>query len=165
MEGLIEAFHIDARLMIAQGFNFAIVLFILYFFALKPLIRKMEERSAKIEEGLKNASEMDARIAGLEKEREEVIAEARKEGLALVAEMKAQAEKEREQTKAKAQSEVEALLVDAKAGIANMREEMIADVKDEAAVIVADVTKKVLADVMTADVDAKLIKKHLEGLK
>jgi len=55
MDSLISTFHIDWHLIVAQAINFAIVLVVLYFFALKPLKKLMEERGATIEGGLENA--------------------------------------------------------------------------------------------------------------
>ncbi len=49
MESLIETFHLDIKLIIAQAFNFAIVAFVIYFFALKPIFKLMDKRSNKIE--------------------------------------------------------------------------------------------------------------------
>ena len=37
MEGLVETFHLDIKLLVAQSINFLVVLAVLYFFALKPL--------------------------------------------------------------------------------------------------------------------------------
>ena len=55
MEEIIKTFHIDWKLLIAQAVNFAIVVFALYKFAYKPLLKTMNERTAKIEQGLKDA--------------------------------------------------------------------------------------------------------------
>ncbi len=55
MDSIIETFHIDWKIMIAQAFNFGVVFVVLYFFALKPLVKIMKERTEKIEKGISDA--------------------------------------------------------------------------------------------------------------
>ena len=55
MESIISTFHIDWKIIIAQGINFGVVFAVLYFFALKPLNKLMAERTEKIAKGIKDA--------------------------------------------------------------------------------------------------------------
>ncbi len=59
MDSLVETFHLDVKLLIAQVINFAIVFLVLYYFALKPLLNVMNDRSAKIEKSLEDAKEIE----------------------------------------------------------------------------------------------------------
>ena len=49
MDTIIESFHVDFKLLIAQAINFLIVFLVLYYFVFKPLLKVMKERSEKIE--------------------------------------------------------------------------------------------------------------------
>ena len=55
MESIINTFHVDFKIIIAQIFNFGIVFIVLYIYALKPLSKLMKERSEKIETGINDA--------------------------------------------------------------------------------------------------------------
>ena len=46
---------IDIKLLTAQVINFALLLLILRRFAYQPMLQLMDERSARIEQGLKDA--------------------------------------------------------------------------------------------------------------
>jgi len=55
MDSIINTFHIDWKIIIAQAINFGVVFTVLYIFALKPLSKLMSERSEKIETGINDA--------------------------------------------------------------------------------------------------------------
>ena len=55
MESIIETFHIDWKIIIAQAINFGVVFVVLYIFALKPLSKLMAERSERISKGIEDA--------------------------------------------------------------------------------------------------------------
>ena len=59
MESIIKTFHIDWKLMIAQIINFAIVVGIIWYFAIRPLIKKMTERTKTIEKSLEDAKKIE----------------------------------------------------------------------------------------------------------
>lgn len=71
MESIIETFHIDWKIIIAQAVNFGIVFTVLYIFALKPLAKLMAERSEKIKKGLTDAQESSELLQKAAKEYEE----------------------------------------------------------------------------------------------
>src|SRR3989344_3540657 len=74
MNGFIETFHIDWRLMIAQLFNFGIVFLAFYLLAAKPLRKLMKERGEEIETGLQNAKAgMEMIQKAKEKDEEEYV--------------------------------------------------------------------------------------------
>jgi len=59
MEELISTFHIEWQLIIAQLVNFAIVLFVLWKFAYNPILKTLNDRTKKIEKGVKDAEDAD----------------------------------------------------------------------------------------------------------
>ena len=54
MDSIINTFHIDWKIIIAQAVNFGIVFVVLYIFALKPLNKLMAERAEKIKKGVED---------------------------------------------------------------------------------------------------------------
>lgn len=78
MNSLIEVFHIDWKLLVAQAVNFAVVFSALYFFILKPLFKTMKERAEKIEKGLKDSEQFDNDLKELQEKRGHILSEAQK---------------------------------------------------------------------------------------
>ena len=68
MGSLIETFHIDVKLIIAQIINFAIVFSVLYWLAFKPLAKVMAERSGKIEKSLLDAKKIEEKLSQAKEE-------------------------------------------------------------------------------------------------
>ena len=102
MEEIIKTFHIDWKLLVAQAVNFAIVVFALYKFAYKPLLKSMNERTAKIEQGLKNAELSQQELAKAETGRKEEIIKAKKEARKIIEEAMEQANENQEKIVASA---------------------------------------------------------------
>ena len=66
MQTFVEKFGIDWKLMIAQLINFAIVFFILRAFVYKPVLKLLDKRRQKIEDGLAFAEKSKAELASIE---------------------------------------------------------------------------------------------------
>ena len=86
MQSIIATFHIDWKIIIAQGINFAVVFFILYMYALKPLNKLMAERAERIAKGIEDAKKSNELLQQTAREYEQntiklgrVSAEAQKE--------------------------------------------------------------------------------------
>lgn len=159
MDSFIETFHIDWKILIAQAINFAIVLAILYFFALKPLKNVMNERTRTIEKGLEDAKHNALLISSTQKEYEEVITRARAEAHTLFQEGKRDAEEKKVEMMEKAQSEVEAIIASGKKTLESEKAKMIEEAKGEIVSLVVAATEKVLKDQGDKSVNEKAIKK------
>ena len=78
MEQLIQAFGIDARLILIQVVNFGLLMAALTYLLYKPVLKMLHDRQEKIAQGLKDAEE--AGLARLEatEENKGIIATANK---------------------------------------------------------------------------------------
>ena len=159
MDSLISIFHLDLGLFIAQLVNFAIVFFVLYFFAFKPLVKIMAERSAKIDKSLKDADETARRLAAVSREREEIIAAAKQQANVLIEEADKRGDKRREEIIAKAKEEVGQIINQEKAQLSREKSETLREIKKEVAELVILSVEKVLGEKMNSDKDGALIKK------
>ncbi len=107
MEALIEAFDVNWVGLVFQVVNFLLLLYVLNRLLFKPLLGRMDERSAKIERGLEDA-EAAARDRELaHAEREAAVAEARREAAEMIARATKIAEDARTEIVAEARSEAE----------------------------------------------------------
>jgi len=79
MEQLIEAFGIDAKLIVVQIINFTILVAVLSYFLYKPVLKVLADREEKIKQGIKDAEAAAAAKAAAEDEKQAVLSAAHKE--------------------------------------------------------------------------------------
>ncbi len=161
MGDLIETFHIDFRLLVAQAINFAIVFAVLYFFALKPLMKIMQERTGKIEKSLDDARAIDEKLAQTREEYNVVMANAKKEAAEILEKAKQAAEEKKKETVAKAKEEIGSIINQEKAKMQHEKAQTLKEIKKEAADLVVASLHKILGEGVDAKKDKELIKKLL----
>ena len=161
MDQLISTFHIDAKLLIAQAVNFGLVVFVLYKFAYKPLLRHMNDRSAIIEKGLDDAKKAQEELENTKKFQEEKIQEAKTEAKKIFEDAQKQADKNKNETIASAKQAAEKVVIKAKEQIAFEKERMLKEVKEEVLSLVIMATEKVLEQKVDGKIDDDLIKKSI----
>jgi F-type H+-transporting ATPase subunit b len=165
MDGIIEAFHLDVKLLMAQIINFTIVLAVLYKFAYQPLLKVMNERTGKIEKGLKDAQKAQEQLEKAEKNRDEKITEAKKEARDLLEKAREIAEKNREEILNKTKQDSKILIGNAKETIEAEKDKMIKEVRQEIGKLTGIALEKVLEERQIGEADKKIIKKATEEIE
>ena len=165
MDELIKTFHIDWKLLLAQIINFGIVLFVLWRFALKPLMKVMEKRGKEIEKSLDDAKKIEENLARTEQEREEKILQAKKEASQIIEEARNQGQIQGHKLVENAKAEVQTVIAGAKEQIAQEKVKILSDIKSEVSGLVIETTKKVLSETMNENMDSKIIEKSLDKIK
>lgn len=158
MESLIETFHIDAKLLLAQIINFAVVFFVLYFFALKPLLGVMRERTKNIEKSLDDAKEIENTLNQTKAEYSIVIAGAKKEANKIIEKAAAAAEGKKKEIIDRAKEEVGQIINQEKAKIQAEKAKTLKEIKMEVADLVAVSLEKILGEKVDAKKDKEIIK-------
>jgi len=158
MDSLISTFHIDLNLFIAQLVNFAIVFSVLYFFAFKPLVKVMGERTEKIDKSLKDADEIEKRLSLAEKEQTEIINAAKKQANLIIEEADKRGEVRREEMLVRAKEEIGDLMNAQRATIDRDKAETLKQIKAEIAELVVMTVEKVLNEKMDSTKDQQIIK-------
>jgi len=146
MESLITTFHIDWKILIAQIINFAIVLLVLYLFALKPLKKLMEEREEKIKKGVTDANSNAELIEKTKQEYAAVINNARAEANELFKQGKKEAETKKAEIISSAQKEVDLMIIAGKKTLETEKAKIIEEAKKEIVELTVKATEKVLED-------------------
>jgi len=164
MESIIQTFHLDWKLFLAQVVNFAIVVFVLWRFAFKPLAKNLAERTKIIEKSLKQAKEIAEQREEMLKLREQAALEAQSEAKKIIDETVNKMKEYEEQVRIKTQNQAEIILTKAKADIEKEKEKMLSEVKQEAADLVVMALEKVLQEKVTGDLDRKLSEKAIKGI-
>jgi len=142
--------------LVAQMVNFGIVLFILWKFAYRPVLKVLEERRQKVSEAMVNAEKAREELARTEAQRQQVLAETNAQANKLIEEAREAAAKLREQETQKAIREAEQIVTKAREAAALERARMLADVKRELGRLVVATTSKVTGKVLTPEDQRRL---------
>jgi F-type H+-transporting ATPase subunit b len=144
MNSLIETFHIDATLILAQIINFLVVLAVLYYFAIKPLIKNMSERNNEIERGLKDAKKSEESLLRAKEEYQKMIKEARIEAGVIIEEAVNKGELKKQQAVKDAEESIENIIKKEKSILLKEREQIIEDIKEKTSDIVILAVEKII---------------------
>lgn len=113
MEQVIQAFGIDGRLIIIQAVNFGILLFALWYFLYTPVLRILDERQKKIEQGVQDADAAAEKLHAADTQKAELLTVAHGEAEEIVTRAKEFADKKGADIIAHAQEKGERALEDA----------------------------------------------------
>lgn len=122
---------IDLPLLIAFVINFVILFAVLSFLLYKPVLKMLDQRSAKIKEGLEHAEHMKEESARAEEMVRAQMEAGRKEGQALVAQAAEVGERVKEEARQEARREAETLIDRARLEIQKEREEAMEQLRAE----------------------------------
>ena len=123
---------------------FGIVFFLLAKFGFPIITDMVDERSAKIQQSLKDADEIEARMAAWKEEQAKMVEDTRRQQAAILknaTETKAQIVAD---AKAQAKAEADKILAEAKTQIAAEKESALRDVRKEIALLGVQVAEKIL---------------------
>ncbi len=165
METFVEKFGIDWKLMIAQLINFGIVFFILRAFAYKPILKLLDKRRQKIEEGLAFAEKSKAELASIEELKANEMKVAQTKAMAMVKDAEVSAGKVRDQIVAGGEVEREKLMAAGKALIGEQKNRMEKDVYEKATSLVEMALTKVLGKTNFKDEERKMISDTVSEIK
>ena len=145
MESIINTFHIDWKIIVAQAVNFAIVFAVLYFFALKPLNKLMAERSKKIVKGVHDAKHNFELLTTTKTEYEAALAKARAEAQNIFNEGRKKADAKRAEILEEAKTEVKIMIESGKKTLEAQKTKMVDEAREEIVSLAMEATRKVLA--------------------
>ena len=152
-------------MLIAQLVNFTVVVLVLWFFALKPLIKTMNNRSNEIAKGLDDAKEAADRLVKVEEDVKAKLNKTKVEAAKILEQAREQAEEGKQANMEKTKAELENLIKKAKQQIASEKDKMVSQAKDELAGVVVSSLEKILSSGLSKDLDKKYIDKVLKELK
>lgn len=165
MDELVKTFHIDWKLLIAQIINFAIVLGVLWYFALKPIMKLMNKRSSDIEKSLKDVQEIEKKLKQAESTKDKIVTEAKKESQIIMEKSYEEADKVREQKVLETRQEMENIVKKTKADLKAEKEKMVDEAKKQVADLVVEASSKIIEKNVDTDVNRKLIKDTIKQAK
>jgi F-type H+-transporting ATPase subunit b len=160
-----DKFGVDLPKLAFQIINFLLLLYLLNRFLFKRVFALLDERQARIKKGLEDAeaAARDREVARAE--REAAVAEARKEGQALVARATKMADDARNEILADARAEAEKLTSRARDEIGAEKERAIAELRTQVADLALDAAGKLVAAQMDAKTQRRLVEEFLAEVK
>lgn len=158
------SFGVDWQHLLAQLVNFLIVFWLLARFVFKPLVKKLDERSHKIDKSLKNAKAIEEKLRQTEEQSKAEIEKSRLRAAEIIANAQRLADKTEADMVRNAQASADKVIVQARKEIAGEKEKLLAEVREEAAGMIMLATEKIIKEKLDAKKDHELIKESLKNL-
>ena len=151
--------------LFAQAINFAIVLFVLWRLAYKPIFNMLETRRAKIAEGLANAEKIKAELAKTEADRQKILADAGDLANRIIAEARTAAARLAEQETQKAVTGAEQILIKAREAAGQERAATLAALKREVGRLVVQTSMTVTGKMLAPADQARLAEETQQQIR
>jgi len=158
----LEGLGINLPTLLAQLINFIILLLLLYFAAYKPIIRMLDQRSAKIKESMEQAEAIRQKTAQTEEEIKAQLEAARKEGQAIIAQATQIGDRLKEEAKKEARQEAEFLITKARTEIERERDEIVDELRKEFVDVAVTAAEKVLKETLDKERHRRIIEEVLK---
>lgn len=142
---MLTKFGVEWKYVVWQLVSFVIVLFVLYKFGIKPVSATMEERTRKIESGIKYAEEMQAKLTAAQQESAAIVKKSQVEASRIVDDARRTAKDYLDRQTQEASAKAGEMMVKAQQAIELEQKKMLADARSEIARLVVLTTERVLA--------------------
>jgi len=163
-EGAQEAlFQINLFWVIVSAINFLLFFVIIWSVAFKPVSKMLEDRKARIEQGLKDAEQARRDRENAEAERVATLAEARREANDILARAQKVAQETRDADLAATREELERIRARAAAEIEAEKVRALTEVRAEVADLALLAASRVVGETMTSERERRLVKEFLES--
>ena len=161
MGAFFEAFSVDVWKLGFQIVNFLILLYLLNRFLFKPVLARLDERGAKISQGLEDA-EAAARDRELARaERDAALSEARKEAAEMIARSTKIAEDSRNEILGAARTEAEKVTQRAREEITAEKDRAMAELRGSVADLALEAASRLMRTEMDSPTQRRLVEEFL----
>ncbi|MFL6588737.1 MAG: F0F1 ATP synthase subunit B [Chthoniobacterales bacterium] len=151
-----ETFGFDVWIFLSQVISFIIVALVLRRFAYRPILKVLEERRRRIEEGLINADKIKQQLAEAEQRHAEILAQANAQAQKMIDEARESAGLVAERKQQEAVVAAEQIMAKAREASAIEHERTMLELKRELGRLVVDTTAKVTGKVLTSEDQKRL---------
>jgi len=153
---VIQSLGIQWPKLLAQLFNFSLVLLVQWKFAYKPIFAMLDARQKKIAESVANADKILVQLAKTEADRQKALTEAGELANKIIADARAAAARVSEVETQKAIAAAEQIIAKAREAAAQDHARMLAELKREVGRLVVQTTTTVTGKVLNADDQRRL---------
>ena len=163
-EGAAEPlFQVNLFQVIIAAANAVVFLVIIWTFAFKPVSKMLDDRRARIEQGLKDAEQARKDRENAESERVATLAEARRESNEILARAQKVAQELRDTDIKATKDELERLRVRAAAEIEAEKTRAIGELRAEVADLALEAASRVIGETMTSERERRLVEEFLSS--
>jgi F-type H+-transporting ATPase subunit b len=155
-------FQVNLFQVIIASANFVVFLAILWQFALKPIAKILNDRKARIEEGLQDAEQARKDRESAESDRLAALQDARREANDILSRAQKLADESRERDLAAAREEVERVRSRATADLEAEKQRAINEIRAEVADLALLAAGRVVGETMTDDRQRRLVQEFLQ---
>lgn len=148
--------------LLAQIFNFLILVILLQKFLYKPILKALDERKKKIEEGFVFSQKTKEELEEAEKKKEEMIKKARNEAKQIIEEAKKSGKKLEKEIVEAGEKEALEISEKAKKTLEKERLEMAKQMERETVEVALAMVEKILRDILTEKDHQVIIEKKLK---
>jgi F-type H+-transporting ATPase subunit b len=154
-------FQINLFWVIAQAGSFLLFLVIVYLLGFRRISGVLEERRAKIEQGLRDADQARVDREQAASERLKVLGEARSEAEEILSRAQRVAEETRERDMAETRAQLEQMRERAAADITAEKDRALADVRNQVADLALAAAARVVGETMNTERERRLVEEFL----
>jgi F-type H+-transporting ATPase subunit b len=158
----VEALGINLPGLVAQIVNFGILLFLLWRFALPPLLRMLDERAQRVRESMERAEALQRQSQQTEVEVRERLQAAQREAQAIVTQATQAGQRLQEEARAEANRQAAATVARAQEEIRAERDSAIAALRQEFAGLTIRAAERVIQRELDPNAHRQLIEEVLE---
>jgi F-type H+-transporting ATPase subunit b len=149
--------------VIVSAANFLFFLFLIRVFAFGPVSRMLDDRRARIEQGLKDAEEARADRERASAERLSALTDARREANEIIARAQKVAQETRDADIAATREELERMRTRAAAEIEAEKQRAVADLRTEVANLALQAAGRLVGETMSEPRQRRLVEEFLAG--
>jgi F-type H+-transporting ATPase subunit b len=142
---LLRHFDVEWQYVIWQFISFAVLAGVFYQFAIKPILATLDERNARIAEGLKNAAATAAALEKAQQDGAALIKQAQAEGARFIDEARKTAKELADRQQKEAAARAEDLIVKARQAMELEQKRLLEEARTEVARLVVATTQRVLS--------------------
>ncbi len=154
-------FQINLFWIVAQAGSFLLFLVIVYLVGFKRISGVLEERRARIEQGLRDADQARVDREQAASERLKVLAEARSEAEEILGRSQRVADETRERDITELRAQLEQMRERAAADIASEKDRALAEVREQVADLALLAAARVVGETMNTDRERRLVQEFL----
>ena len=141
----------DTGLLFWMVVIFGLVFFLLWKFGFPIITEMVDKRNSTIEKSLKDAHEIESRLAGMMAEHAQMLEDARKEQTDILKDAADTRNKMIADAKQQAREEADKILAEARTEIAAEKEAALRDVRREVALLSVSISEKILRKDLSDD--------------
>jgi F-type H+-transporting ATPase subunit b len=162
---LFQALGLNVKILTAELVNFAVLLFVLWKFGYGPILKFLDERKNKIEQGVLDAKKAGEKLEEIAAKEKEVMKNAKKEAMVIFEKAKEEGEKNKEKIVVRAKEEIGQIINEEKAKMQSEKAQTLKEIKSEISDLVVRSVEKIIEEKFDQKKDDELIKKIVKNLK